>query len=133
VFILKYLGLLSTDMMKDLIIIWNWKKVMIIKPVLFMPVNIYTRKPKLCICHASEQRLNSYRNIFFSRYWYIGADNGTSTVDIVETWRQNILEPHKPTTNPYNTNIVQCTIHANETQLQYQIVFSMTTGNIYQD
>jgi len=43
---------------------------------------------------------SSYQNIFFSRYWYIGADNGTSTVDIVETWRQNILEPHKPTTKP---------------------------------
>lgn len=40
-------------------------------------------------------------NIFFSRYWYMGADWGTSTADIVYTLRQNILEPIKPTTNPW--------------------------------
>jgi hypothetical protein len=47
-------------------------------------LNIYTRKLQVCTLLCPEW-LNSYRNIFFSRYWYIGADNGTSTVDIVET------------------------------------------------
>ena len=48
-------------------------------------------------------------NIFFSRYWYMGADWGTSTEDMAYTWRQKILDPVKPTTKPWeNKTKISC-------------------------